>query len=345
MSENNGQSKPRVWSFTRASTAKQVESPATQRGIIEAACKSLGLGEATILDEPIGTSGRSKKFAQRPIGHYLLRTLRKGDTLVVSKLDRLGRNLRDIYDTVDTFFQRGVSVIILHGWGNRVVDLRSATDRIFLLLLAWFAEYEGERISERTKEGLAFRRNNGLATGHRFGCYIQAFDAEGREIPSNEYQKLRGDHKRNLPDTQFLDQLCELLVLQKATRANGLVLYDYCQERKFVNHSGKEWWRGTVHYSANGFPYMNAISQALKKVRRLAVLGKLPEDYNCRVLSITGDSPASVQPKWKRKVQPDATPTAAPSEADMESWNADQLRAWIRQSQSISSTEPNPEIR
>jgi DNA invertase Pin-like site-specific DNA recombinase len=105
----------------------QSESPATQREIILAAAQNLGLPEPTVLDEALGTSGRSKKFAQRPMGSYLLTTLQTGSTLIVTKVDRLGRNLRDIYDTVDTFCQRGVNVIILHGFGGRIINMRNAT--------------------------------------------------------------------------------------------------------------------------------------------------------------------------------------------------------------------------
>jgi len=206
-----------------------------------------------------------------------------------------------------------------------------------LAILAWVAEVEGERIAERTREGLAHRRENGLSTGKRTFTYIQAYDASGKEIPHSEFSKAKGHFKRNLHDTQWLDQLCELLVLQKATRAVGQVLVDYCQERKFVNRDGQEWWRGMIHCNAHG-TYMNQLSKALIKVRRLAVLGQLREEYNYRVLAITDDTPASVRRKWKRAPRPVAEPLAAPSEADMESWNADELRSWIRQSQSIAGT-------
>ena len=321
-----------TWGMTRASTLKQSESPATQREIILAAAKSLGLPEPTILDEPLATSGRSKKFAQRPMGLFLLRTLRSGHTLIVTKVDRLGRNLRDIYDTVDTFYQRKVNVIILHGFGGKVIDMRNATDRIFLLLLAWFAEYEGERISERTKEGLTHRRNSGLSYGRQRFTYIQAYSADGKEIPIGEYNRTKGCFKRNLPDHQWLCQLLELLRLQKATRAKGKVLFEYCREKEFVNRAGKKWWHGTLHFSPTG-TFMGEISKAIRMVRRLAVLGQLPEDYNERVLAITGDTPAKVQPvKRGPRAKPGMMQAEIPSDADMENWDADRLREWIRQS-------------
>jgi hypothetical protein len=303
--------------------------------MIAEACKRLAIPEPTILEEPPSTSGKIP-FARRPQGNFLLRVLREGDVLVVVRVDRLGRSIMDIFGTVQILSDRGVRVLILRGWGNQAIDLERATDRIFLLLLAWMAETERNLIAERTRDGLAHRRLNGLATGRRVFTRIQCYDAEGKEIPPGEFRKMAGHFKRNCFDTQWLDQLCQLLMLQKAIGARGRVLLDYCRERKFVNRDGKEWWRGTLHVNGNGSTYMNQLSKYLKLVRRMAVLGKLPEKYCTRVLTITKDTPAVMQPKWK-KVQAAAAP-AAPSEADMESWDADQLRAWIRQSQSIAGT-------
>ena len=104
---------PRTWGLTRASTLRQSESPATQREIIGRACQSLTLGEPIFLNEPLGTSGRTKRFAERSMGNYVMRTLRKGDTLVVTAIDRLGRNFIDQYTTIQILFDRGIRIIIL----------------------------------------------------------------------------------------------------------------------------------------------------------------------------------------------------------------------------------------
>lgn len=180
---------PRLYAMTRASTLKQAESPATQRENMEAARRAMGLPEPTFLDEPLGTSGKSLRFARRPMGAFVMRALRKGDTLMVTKIDRLGRNLRDIYDTVDVLCKRGVNIIVLHGWGGQIIDMRNAAHRIMLLLFAWFAEYEAEQIAERTKAGLQHRRDAGLCAGRSTFTYIQAYDAQGREIPKGEFDK------------------------------------------------------------------------------------------------------------------------------------------------------------
>ena len=323
MSETNGQNAPRIFCLTRASTLKQGESPAMQREIMARACQSLALGEPQFLDEPLGSSARSKKFVQRPMGLWCLRNLRKGDTLMVTAIDRLGRNFLDAYSTIDLLFTRGVRIIILKGWGGQALDLKKSTDRIMLAILAWVADVEAERVSERTKEGLNHRRDNGLCAGRSPFTYIQAFDVDGTEIPTALFDKKKGHYKQNIPDRDWLNQLCELLILQKTTRARGRILLDYCRERKFVNHAGKEWWRGTVYVNDKG-AYMNQLAKYIKKVRRLAVLGKLTEEWNVRVLSITGDTPAEVRPKWKGKPRP----TATHDDENRSGWTADQWRFW-----------------
>jgi len=327
MTESNGQSAGRVFGLTRASTLGQVTSPDTQREIIGRACESLKLGVPQFLNEPLGTSGRSLKFAQRPMGLWALRNLRKGDTLIVTELRSVGRNFIDQYTTIDTLYTRGVRIIILKGWSGQSLDLSKTADKLFLAIHAFYAEEEGNLISERTRAGLQFRRDNGLATGKKQFYYIQAYSAAGQEIPPGQYNKLLGHHKRHLPDRQWLDQLCELLALQKHLRAKGFALYRYCEEKRFVTRDGWAWWRGTILQGKSGI-YTAAISQTLKKVRRMAIFGQLPEEYNQRVLMITCDTPATVAPKWKRKVQVTA-PTAL-SDAEMESWSAEQWQAWYQ---------------
>ena len=81
------------------------------------------------------------------------------------------------------------------------------------------------------------------------------------------------------------------------------------------------------HLNAQG-AYLNQISKALKKVRRLAVLGLLPDEYSLRVLAITGDTPASVLPKWKRQAQAVEVPVTVPSEVDISTWDAADWQRW-----------------
>jgi DNA invertase Pin-like site-specific DNA recombinase len=329
MSEGNGQNTPRVFGMTRASTSKQVASPATQRDIMERACQSLELGTPLWLDEPLGTSGRSLKFAQRPMGIWALKNLRRDDTLVVTEIRTIGRNFIDAYATVETFFNRGVRVVILKGFGGNVIDLNKSTDRLFLAILAWAADEEAARVSERTKDALQHLRAAGLATGKKHFHYIQAFDAAGKEISPGEYNKQLGHWKQNVPDKQLLDQLIQLLTLQRHVKARGPLLLAYCRAQKFVDRSGRQWWNGTVYLGPSGL-YTNAISKALKQVRRMAVRGELPDEFCQKILAITGDTPIDVAPKWKYKV-PRGTIAAQAAADDRETWDPAKWREWWHQ--------------
>ncbi len=257
----------RSWGICRSSSIKQIESCSTQRQMIAETCQRLALPEPAILEEPQATSGKIP-FAKRPQGSYLLRVLTKGDVLVVVRVDRLGRSMTDIFNTVEVLCGRGVRVLIIRGWGGQSVDLGRATDRLFLMILAWCAETERNLTAERTRDGLQFRRDNKLSAGKRFCTFIQAFSPDGQEIPAASFDKKKGHYKVNLPDKAWLDQLCELLMLQRAIQARGRVLFDYCAEKHFVNRAGKEWWRGTVHCNGSG-TYTNQIGKALKKIRPL----------------------------------------------------------------------------
>lgn len=333
---SNIPNEPRTFGMTRASTCKQVASPATQRDMIARACESLKLGTPQFLDEPLGTSGRSLKFSQRPMGIWALRNLRRGDVLVVTEIRTIGRNFIDTYSTVELFFSRGVRVVILKGFGGNVIDLSKSTDRLFLAILAWAADEEAARVSERTKDALDHRRQNGLCAGVKAFTYIQNYRADGTPITKGEYDKKRGDYKINEPDNAHLQQLCELLALQKSLGVNGKFLRDYCKERGFVNHAGERWWDVPIRTSGHGF-WWSEPARSMKRVRRMAVAGDLPGDWNDKILAITGDTPVDVVPKWKAKSKRVRGSTVScPTESDMEAWSAEEWRRWWASNQQES---------
>jgi DNA invertase Pin-like site-specific DNA recombinase len=82
-----------------------------------------------------------------------LKALREGDTLVVWKLDRLGRDLHHLVNTVHDLTTRGVGFRVLTGQGARV-DTTTAQGKLVFGIFAALAEFERELISERTKVGL-----------------------------------------------------------------------------------------------------------------------------------------------------------------------------------------------
>jgi DNA invertase Pin-like site-specific DNA recombinase len=117
-------------------------------------------GCTTIYKEKI-----SGKNTDRPELKKLLESLRKGDQVVVWKLDRLGRSLRDLVDLVAMFNEKGVNFISLHDH----IDTTTATGRFTFNIFASLAEFEREIIRERTKAGLVAARARGKKGGRPSG--------------------------------------------------------------------------------------------------------------------------------------------------------------------------------
>lgn len=89
---------------------------------------------------------------QRPQFAKMAERMEKGDSLIVLKLDRLGRDVQDVLATVERLASAGIHVRSLDLDG---VDLTSAAGKLQLTVLAAVAAFERDRIRERTKEGLA----------------------------------------------------------------------------------------------------------------------------------------------------------------------------------------------
>lgn len=96
-----------------------------------------------------------------------LKALREGDTLLVWKLDRLGRDLRHLVNTVHDLTTRGIGFKVLTGQGAQI-DTTTAQGKLVFGIFAALAEFERELISERTKAGLASARARGRVGGAPF---------------------------------------------------------------------------------------------------------------------------------------------------------------------------------
>ncbi len=113
-----------------------------------------------IFEEKI--SGKSK---ERPELEKMNSKLRKGDVVVVWKLDRLGRSLRDLIDLVSGFKGQDVEFISIQD----SINTATATGRFTFNIFASLAEFEREIISERTKAGLTAARARGQSGGRPKG--------------------------------------------------------------------------------------------------------------------------------------------------------------------------------
>ena len=108
-----------------------------------------------------GISGKVHA-SQRPQFKALLGQIRNGETLVVSKLDRLGRDAQDVAATIKALAARKIEVIVLQ-LGK--LDLASPAGKLMLNMLAAVAEMERDMLIERTQAGLARAKSQGKVLG------------------------------------------------------------------------------------------------------------------------------------------------------------------------------------
>ncbi|OAI01503.1 recombinase family protein [Methylomonas methanica] len=100
----------------------------------------------------------------RPGLNACLKALQPGNTLVVWKLDRLGRDLKHLVTTIDELRKRNVGLKVLAGAGAQI-DTTTANGRLFFGIFAALAEFERELIAERTRAGLTAARARGRKGG------------------------------------------------------------------------------------------------------------------------------------------------------------------------------------
>jgi DNA invertase Pin-like site-specific DNA recombinase len=103
------------------------------------------------------------KMERRPELEILLQFLHKGDELVVTRIDRLARSLRDLQNIVHTLKERGVSLRAT----EQPIDTGSAAGKAFLDMLGVFAEFETNLRRERQSEGINAAKANGVYKGRK----------------------------------------------------------------------------------------------------------------------------------------------------------------------------------
>jgi putative DNA-invertase from lambdoid prophage Rac len=108
------------------------------------------------------TMSGSTPAMSRPGFAAMLHRMRDGETLIVSKLDRLGRDAMDVMGTVRSLSARSIRVIV-HSLGG--VDLTSTTGKLLVTMLAAVAEMERDLLVERTRAGVARARAEGKQIG------------------------------------------------------------------------------------------------------------------------------------------------------------------------------------
>ncbi|WP_318478071.1 recombinase family protein [Photobacterium leiognathi] len=146
----------RTFAYCRVSTTEQT----TQNQIIAIRQKGYDVSDSRVVSETISGSVEAMKREQFKM--LINHQMEAGDMLVVLKLDRLGRDNIDVQNTINLLTQKGVRVVCLD---LPVADLSSAEGKLMLQMFAAFAEFERNRIRERTKEGIERAKVQGKKLG------------------------------------------------------------------------------------------------------------------------------------------------------------------------------------
>jgi putative DNA-invertase from lambdoid prophage Rac len=145
----------RVFAYCRVSTSDQN----TQNQSMEIKAAGFAIEKQRLIEENISGSVVAK---QRPRFIKLIDRMEQGDVLVVTKLDRLGRNAMDVRATVEQLASSGIRVHCLALGG---VDLTSPAGKMTMQVIAAVAEFERDLLIERTQSGIIRAK----AAGKRFG--------------------------------------------------------------------------------------------------------------------------------------------------------------------------------
>lgn len=194
--------------YVRVSTEMQADfgySLEAQRQDIERYCELYKME----LVEIISDEGISAKNIRRPGLEKALKMLNDVDGLVVAKLDRLTRSVKDLGYLLDKHFAKSNLVSV-----SEKIDTSSANGRFVLNILVSVAQYEREATSERVKRGMDVKKGKGERTGN---------------IPYGKRLSADKVHLEDNPDEQaVIDYVC-------AMRSRSMTYRDIC---KHLNTSG-----------------------------------------------------------------------------------------------------------
>jgi putative DNA-invertase from lambdoid prophage Rac len=144
-----------VYAYIRVSTDKGQTTDNQRKQIVDA-----GFAITEFFSED-GVSG-SVKAQERPAFSRMLAKMQKGDKLVITMIDRLGRCASDILNVVEMFAEMGVSVCVLQFQG---IDITSSMGKMVMTCMGAMAELERNILIERTKAGMARTKEQGTKLG------------------------------------------------------------------------------------------------------------------------------------------------------------------------------------
>ncbi len=177
--------------YIRVSTNKQDISPELQKERIEDYCRLQKLELFQVVTEVVSAKIHLSK---RPEGRKINELVKSGITHIVAlKLDRLFRNMADAMATIEQWNKAGIRLHLVD-LGGGSVDTGSSMGKMFLTMLAAFAEFERNVISERTTAAMRHLKSQGRKTG---GHVPYGFDCVGGGLAANPVEQAVLERLRN----------------------------------------------------------------------------------------------------------------------------------------------------
>ena len=112
---------------------------------------------------------RSGGDRNRPVLKQLIADMKAGDTLVVFKLDRIARSLKDLLDILEELEGKGAGFRSL----TETIDTTTAAGRMMMQIIGAFAEFERCLIAERTRAGIRAAKARGVVFGRNYGIPLE----------------------------------------------------------------------------------------------------------------------------------------------------------------------------
>lgn len=145
-----------VIAYSRVSTTDQHTEPQSDKLNAYAAREGIVINKI-FLEHYTGTK------SSRPVWDTVRAQLRRGDVLLVTRLDRLSRSTKDLLEISTWLDDNGISLIVT----EQKIDTTTPEGRLFFRLMASFAEFERDLIVSRTQDGLAAARARGRNGGRK----------------------------------------------------------------------------------------------------------------------------------------------------------------------------------
>ncbi len=236
-----------VHAYVRASLRKQEASPDVQREMLEEHCKRLGWPKPFLYIDKATTS--RIPLNERDAGKELCAVLDRGDKVVITKLDRAFRSLKEFLTMMEQWQKIGVEVHILNFMGGSAVDFSSPVGKLCVSMLAAIAEFERDLTRERTKEAAAYARKHGGGGGQP-RCGFKHVKVEINGVVK----------RRQQADPEERRQMKEILRLRSEDPpwSWDAIRQFFCYEKRWYrtkkwgkNNKGREWTKPALLRACN----------------------------------------------------------------------------------------------